>query len=151
MAYGLNNFPIPDRILNEILYDYIDVNIKPEFSIIFYTEKIDDEKINLIRIDCLKCCGIKSNPRFEVSGVERPWIKRTNYIKLFSTHHIEDEIKKATYFEIKDKNRIIKDHYDFAQLSNREKFFIINIVFEENRAHIPETFYNCMVGLCQLE
>lgn len=151
MSVGLYNVPILQRELNEILYDYINNDIKPMFSIIFYTESIADQKYNLIRVTCLKCCGIQKNQHFTDTSSERQWFKKMEYVTLTNSCNIEAEIKKATYFErTDDKNKVVKGHYDFAQLSKREKFILANIIFEENIKDIPHSFDDCIIGACQL-
>lgn len=146
----LSHFPISSRELNEILYDYLDPDIKPTFSIGFYNETVDEVKYELIRITCLKCCGIVRNPEFTESGTQRPWFKKMNTIRLFSNQRIKDEVKKATYFEWKDhKNKLTKGHYEFTQLTAREQYAVANIIFDENHKDIPESFLHCTNGECK--
>lgn len=149
ISHGLHNFPIPQRELIEILHDYIDNDLRPIFSLIFYTEMADDVKQNYVRVTCLKCCKIVKNPNFTDSGPSRKWVKKTEYLNLRCTQRVEDKLKKATYFEwINNNNKTVTGYYDFAQLSAQAKIAITNIIFDENHKDIPETFYNCMIGNC---
>lgn len=147
--YALHNFPIPDRELTEIVYDYIDKDLKPIFSLIFYTETVDEVKHNFVRVVCLRCCRIVKNSDFNDRGTERQWFKKTNYIILRCNPKIDEAIKKATYFEwINNNNKTVTGYYDFAQISSQSKFAIANIIFDDCINDIPFTFYNCMKGEC---
>lgn len=151
---NLNTFPIPLNELNEILYDYLDPKVKPSFSIIFYTETFNKEKYDIIKVTCLKCCDIIKNPEFTrlqdtpKGYTQRQFVKKINTINLFNTPIIKDEISKATYFERKDNNNIIKGHYDFPQLSKKQQYTVANVIFKENIADIPNNFVLCANGEC---
>jgi len=146
---NLSNFSVCEQTLNEILYDYLNVYIKPEFCLLFFTETIDDEKVQFIHISCMKCCGIKKNPNFSETSTEREWFKKTHTIVIPSNDAIESAVKKARWFETTDfKGKPLKGYYDFAQLSRREKFIVANIIFKEQREKIPEFFLNCTTGKC---
>lgn len=147
--YGLHNFPISNRELTDILYDYIDEASKPIFSLIFYTETIDNVKHNFVRVVCLRCCRIVKNSDFNDHGSARQWFKKTNYITLRCTPKIDESIKKATYFEwINNNYKTVTGYYEFAQISSQSKFMIANTIFDECINDIPYTFYNCITGEC---
>lgn len=152
MVANLGNFPIPSRELNEILYDYISKDIKPDFSISLEEGDEKKGKKGFVRICCLKCCGIIKNPDFKSSGTQRPWKKHMYVIHLDYSKKMQQIVNEATYYEIefeeKGKRKIDKGHYDFTQLSSREQFIVGNLIFEDQRAEIPEFFYGCVKGEC---
>jgi hypothetical protein len=146
---NLSNFSVCEQTLNEILYDYLNVDIKPEFCLLFFTETIDVEKVQFIHISCMKCCGIKRNPKFSKTSTDRQWFKKVNTFVIPSNDIIETEVKKARWFETTDwKGKPLKGYYDFAQLSSREKYIVANIIFKEQHKDIPEFFLNCTTGKC---
>lgn len=150
MAANLSTFPIPSRQLDEILYDFLDPSVKPTFCIMFYTETVDEEDYDLVRVLCLKCCGIMKNPHFMEDGSQRPFLKTTKYAKFFNTARIKSEVKRQTYFVWTDhRNILTRGHYDFTQLSKRKQYIVANVIFEEN--HVPEYFHDCVSGSCRLE
>ena len=139
-----------EQTLNEILYDYLIIDDKPMFSLLFFTETIDDEKCPFIHISCMKCCRIKNNHNFTNSNPkEREWFKKVHTFVIPSNDAIETKVKKARWFETTDwKGKPLKGYYDFAQLSSREKYIVANIIFKEQHNDIPEFFANCITGNC---
>ena len=150
---NLSNFPMLDRELNEILYDHLDNNIKPEFSTSFYKKTVqnenDDESqiIELVRIVCLKCCKIIKNDNFRPSNNQRPWKKQSSIIELTNSQEFKRIVHEATRYEwIDEKKKVHRGNYSFAQLTKQQKFIATNKLFEQQE--IPEYFHQCVNGEC---
>ena len=97
---------------------------------------------------CFRCGSIYINPEFSENGNQRLYKKHICDFKLPFTNEFKNVIQEATYFEWNDKNKIVKGHYDFAQLSDKQKFIVINKLLHKHKHDIPIFFHACVVGEC---